>query len=389
MTGGGGGRENVADAFPEVAENLAQIELVHGTRSELTRRLRTSDMSMSMSYNEHMHGAGGVIDDRVGTAALSRDNVYARMEQFGGRDHGSSVAGLMALHREQAMPLPPRYMPEHSSHMAEQLTEMERAKFAESRSRGGGSLAESPFLDPVVGQRKLQSRAASREFQKHRAATSGRLATAESRGRRSSRAATGQQRSQTAPAEGKVKSKRRAPKPEPRCAMLIHAHTATAPPNDSAPELSFSEGAVQKISLQGVDWTRRCSEHSLTLTLSLLHPSLSLSRRFVSPLQWGDRLYLASAPWRLPEAKLDAHDKAVISSMPYTAHKVVPNDTGISTLGKVLRQHQSEPKVMAAAIAALGDKANYGKNAVLAHIVPQLKNRCASLCPRKLQDPNR
>jgi len=256
--GGGGGRENVADAFPEVAENLAQIELVHGTRSELTRRLRTSDMSMSMSYNEHMHGAGGVIDDRVGTAALSRDNVYARMEQFGGRDHGSSVAGLMALHREQAMPLPPRYMPEHSSHMAEQLTEMERARFAESRSRGGGSLAESPFLDPVVGQRKLQSRAASREFQKHRAATSGRLATAESRGRRSSRAATGQQRSQTAPAEGKVKSKRRAPKPEPRCAMLIQAHTATAPPNDSAPELSFSEGAVQKISLQGVDCARRC-----------------------------------------------------------------------------------------------------------------------------------
>jgi hypothetical protein len=118
---------------------------------------------------------------------------------------------------------------------------------------------------------------------------------------------------------------------------------------------------------------------SLTLPLSW-NP---LSRRFVSPLPWGDRLYLASAPWRLPEAKLDAHDKAVISSMPYTAHKVVPNDTGISTLGKVLRQHQSEPKVMAAAIAALGDKANYGKNAVLAHIVPQLKNRCVSRCPRR------
>lgn len=109
----------------------------------------------------------------------------------------------------------------------------------------------------------------------------------------------------------------------------------------------------------------------------------------MSPLQWGDRLYLASAPWRLPEAKLDAHDKAVISSMPYTAHKVVPNDTGISTLGKVLRQHQSEPRVMAAAIAALGDKANYGKNAVLAHIVPQLKNRCVSRCPWKIRHSKR
>lgn len=220
MPGGGRRREDVADAFPEVAENLAQIERVHGARNELTHRLRMSDTSISMSYNEHMQGAGGLIDDRLGTAALSRDNVYDRMEQFGGRDHGASVAGLISLHREQSMPLPPRYMPEHSLHMADQLTEMERAKFAASHAQGGGSLADSPFLDPVIGQRKLQSRAASREFQKHRAATSGRLATAESKGRGSRAATGGQQRSQTAPETGKARLKRRAPKQEPRCSVL-------------------------------------------------------------------------------------------------------------------------------------------------------------------------
>lgn len=63
-----------------------------------------------------------------------------------------------------------------------------------------------------------------------------------------------------------------------------------------------------------------------------------------------------------------------MSSLPYAAHRVVDNDASVHTLGKVLRQHSGEPRVVAAALAALGDKANYGKNACLAHIVPQLKN---------------
>lgn len=211
-------KSEVADAFPEVAENLWHIENVRQSRMELTRRLGANDVSTIHQPYDHRSGSPGLLDPRVGTADLSRDNVDARMDTYGGRGHQASVAGLIRLHREEMMPLPHDFMPSKARNkMAEELTEMEKAKLAAWRAGGGGSIADSPFLDPAFGRRG-QSRAARSEFSRGQHAMSERLATAEQKGR----VATASRRGlASAPDEVERTPKKRAPKEGPRWGSLL------------------------------------------------------------------------------------------------------------------------------------------------------------------------
>eukprot|EP00282_Hemiselmis_andersenii_P014390 CAMPEP_0114153828 /NCGR_PEP_ID=MMETSP0043_2-20121206/24573_1 /TAXON_ID=464988 /ORGANISM="Hemiselmis andersenii, Strain CCMP644" /LENGTH=353 /DNA_ID=CAMNT_0001248909 /DNA_START=145 /DNA_END=1206 /DNA_ORIENTATION=- len=279
--------KDIAAAFPEIAENLALIRDVQEAQHTLFRRNPRPSTSQSAAHPS-------LLDPYTPTCALGRDVIEKRLEDFGGRGHQGTVAGLVGLHQQQAMPLPPHHMPSPGRDMskaAQELTSQEEVAARAARIGQGAARLNSrnPYTGPAFGRR----------------------------------------------AKG-VKPKR-----------MPVLNTSSS---SSVADLSAMAGMS---------------------TMS----AIAAKSHFESPLTWDERVYLGSAPWRLGDATLDAHDRAVVNALPYAAHRVVDNDQSIGVLGKVLRNTSHKPVIRAAAISALGDKGNYGKNECLAHLVPQLQSK--------------
>eukprot|EP00283_Hemiselmis_rufescens_P011176 CAMPEP_0173431476 /NCGR_PEP_ID=MMETSP1357-20121228/9606_1 /TAXON_ID=77926 /ORGANISM="Hemiselmis rufescens, Strain PCC563" /LENGTH=327 /DNA_ID=CAMNT_0014395961 /DNA_START=129 /DNA_END=1109 /DNA_ORIENTATION=+ len=281
--------QDIAAAFPEIAENLALIRDVRDAQRALLLHNPRPATSQSASHPS-------LLDPHTATCELGREVIEKRLESFGGRGHQGTVAGLVDLHQQQAMPLPPHHMPSPGrgmSRAAQDLTTLEHAAASAARAGQGAKRPahqpQNPYTGPAFGRRS----------------------------------------------KGGAGRRRRA------------VPTLGGSSTSSLADLS-------SVSAQG---------------------AIAAKPHFESPLTWDERIYLGSAPWRIPDATLDAHDRAVVNALPYAAHRVVDNDNSIGVLGKVVRNKSHKPLIRAAAIAALGDKGNYGKNACLAHLVPQLQSQ--------------